>query len=84
MRFYDPGNALLCFVHNVERVENLGSVARIVFCVPKVQDGETVNEATLTLIVPTDQLAGIVAKLMRAPSASITCEGSEAVDGVRH
>jgi hypothetical protein len=39
------------------------------YCGPEC---ETVNEVTLTLIVPTDQLVGMVAKLMQAPVASIT------------
>jgi hypothetical protein len=73
MRFFDLGNCAEFFVHNIERVDSLGSTSRIVFCVPKTQERETVNEVTLTLIVPTDQLVGMVAKLMQAPAASITC-----------
>ncbi|MDP1583926.1 MAG: hypothetical protein Q8M18_10930 [Bradyrhizobium sp.] len=72
MRFFDPGNVADFFVHNIERVDSMGSTSRIVFCTPKSDRGETVNESVLSLIVPTDQLAGMVGKLMQAPSASIT------------
>lgn len=68
-----------------ERVDNLGSVSRIVFCVPKRQERETINEVMLTLIVPTDQVADMISKLARAPSASIMrSEGEAAADEVRH
>jgi hypothetical protein len=73
MRCYDPGNCAEFFVHNIERVDSLGSTSRIVFCVPKILDGSTINEVTLTLIVPTDQLVGMIGKLMQ-PGAVIICK----------
>lgn len=89
MRISDPGNCAEFFVHNIERVDSLGSTSRIVFCVPKMQPyssdrNEPVNEVTLTLIVPTDQLGAMVAKLMVVPSKPITCQRDEVGDEVRH
>jgi hypothetical protein len=79
-----PENCAEFFVHNIERVESLGSTSRIVFCVPKSRERSTVNEVALTLIVPTDQLGAMVAKLMIAPSKSITCQPDEVGEEVRH
>jgi hypothetical protein len=70
-------------VHNIARVESMGSTSRILFCVPKSQDRETVNEVTLSLIVPTDQIVAMVGALMQAPAASITCR-AEVGDEVRY
>jgi hypothetical protein len=63
---------------------SLGSTSRIVFCVPKMQDRDPVNEVTLSLIVPTDQLAAITSMLAQPSPVPITRMVGEEHEEIRH
>jgi hypothetical protein len=57
--------------YGVGRIDNIGGVTRIVFYAPSKSDGRYINEKTISLIVPTDQLAKIAAALLQPVGPSI-------------
>ena len=67
-RLTENGSAVQdLFTLGIGRIENLGTVTRIVFYVPRVayEENRPINEIVWSAIVPTDQLPVIAAALMR-------------------
>jgi hypothetical protein len=61
-----------CFAYGLARVDNIGSCSRLTFYVLKRDhEGKPVNEATMVLTVPTDQIATMVVMLSSPSSENI-------------